>query len=183
MNADATSGIDVSAKTLDVSVLRADSDKRKRRKFSNDAPGHRQLVEWLQGFGVTRVVCEATGVYHLDVAFALTDASIPLMVANPRQVKRFIEARARNSHTRRPGTRPQKAAKRVFLCAKTDKKIVWSGRGKRPSKATYKCRACSAWLGAPPQGACSAWLGARAVKQAPGLLAWWGCVRPELVER
>jgi len=99
MNADATSGIDVSAKTLDASVLRANSDKRKRRKFSNDAPGHRQLIEWLQAFGVTRVVCEATGVYHLDVAFALTDAGIPLMVANPRQVKRFIEARARNTQT------------------------------------------------------------------------------------
>lgn len=40
MNADATSGIDVSAKTLDASVLRANSDKRKRRKFSNSArPG------------------------------------------------------------------------------------------------------------------------------------------------
>lgn len=98
MNADVTSGIDVSAKTLDASVLRA-SDKRKRRKFSNDAPGHRQLIDWLRLLGVTRVVCEATGVYHLDVAFALTDASIPLMVANPRQVRRFIEARARNTQT------------------------------------------------------------------------------------
>ena len=99
MNADATSGIDVSAKTLDVSVLRADSDKRKRRKFSNDGQGHQQLIDWLRPFGVTRVVCEATGVYHLDVAFALTAAGVPLMVANPRQVKRFIEARARNTQT------------------------------------------------------------------------------------
>lgn len=99
MNADATSGIDVSAKTLDASVLRANSDKRKRRKFINDAAGYRQLIEWLQGLGVTRVVCEATGVYHLDVAFALSDAGIPLMVANPRQVRRFIEARARNTQT------------------------------------------------------------------------------------
>jgi len=99
MNADATSGIDVSAKTLDVSVLRADSDKRKRRKFSNDGQGHQQLIDWLRSFGVTRVVCEATGVYHLDVAFALTEPGIPLMVANPRQVKRFIEARARNTQS------------------------------------------------------------------------------------
>lgn len=99
MNAVATSGIDVSATTLDASVLRANSDKRKRRKFSNDAPGQRQLIEWLQACAVTRVVCEATGVYHLDVAFALTDAGIPLMVANPRQVRRFIEARARNTQT------------------------------------------------------------------------------------
>jgi transposase len=99
MNADATSGIDVSAKTLDVSVLRADSEKRKRRKFSNDGQGHQQLIDWLRPFGVTRVVCEATGVYHLDIAFALTAAGIPLMVANPRQVRRFIEARARNTQT------------------------------------------------------------------------------------
>lgn len=99
MNTDATSGIDVSSKTLDVTVLRANSDKRKCRKFDNDAVGHRQLIEWLAPFNVTRIVCEATGVYHLDLAFALTDAGMPLMVVNPRQVKRFIEARARNVQT------------------------------------------------------------------------------------
>lgn len=99
MNADATSGIDVSAKTLDVSVLRADSDKRKHRKFNNDAQSYPQLIDWLHSFGVTRVVCEATGVYHLDMAFALSAAGVALMVANPRQVKRFIEARARNTQS------------------------------------------------------------------------------------
>ena len=99
MNAEATSGIDVSAKTLDVTVLRADSDKRKRRKFSNEAQSYPQLIDWLQSFGVTRVVCEATGVYHLDMAFALSAAGVALMVANPRQVKRFIEARARNTQS------------------------------------------------------------------------------------
>ena len=97
MNSVSVAGIDVSAKTLDVAVLRANSNKRKHRKFSNDAVGHQQLIDWLGSFEVTRVVCEATGVYHLDVAFALTTADMPLMVANPRQVKRFIEARACNT--------------------------------------------------------------------------------------
>jgi len=95
----ATGGIDVSAKTLDASVLRADSNKRKRKKFDNDAQGHQQLIAWLLSWGVVRVVCEATGVYHLDLAFALDAAGVPLMVANPRQVKRFIEAFGCNVQT------------------------------------------------------------------------------------
>ena len=97
MSTDATAGIDVSARTLDVSLLCTNSSKPKHRTFGNDGPGHQQVVGWLRSHAATRVVCEATGVYHLDLAFALSDAGIPLMVANPRQVRRFIEARARNT--------------------------------------------------------------------------------------
>jgi len=92
-------GIDVSAKTLDASVLPTHQAKPKRRCFANDRSGHQQLIAWLTRFGTLRVVCEATGVYHLDLAYALKAAGIPLMVANPRQVKCFIEARARNVQT------------------------------------------------------------------------------------
>jgi transposase len=95
----ACAGIDVSAKTLDATVLPLNNAKPKRRRFANDANGHGQLIVWLATFGAVQVVCEATGVYHLDLAYALHTARIPLMVANPRQVKRFIEARACNVQT------------------------------------------------------------------------------------
>jgi transposase len=93
-------GIDVSAKSLAVSVLRSPQQALgKAETVENTAIGHRQLIQSLQHRSVTRVVCEATGVYHLELAFALKRAGIALMVANPRQVKAFIEARLRHSQT------------------------------------------------------------------------------------
>ena len=96
MNGFVPAGIDVSAKTLDVTVFPDNGSRRKRRRFDNDAQGHQRLIEWLSTWVNVRVVCEATGVYYLDMAFALHAAGVALMVANPRQAKRFIEARACN---------------------------------------------------------------------------------------
>ena len=76
-----STGIDVSAKTLDV-VVRIDG-KRRHRQFTNDGPGIGKLIEWLKSFGPVRVSLEATGVYHLDLAFALVGADLPIMVVNP----------------------------------------------------------------------------------------------------
>jgi len=94
-----TAGIDVAGKSLVVDVL-CDGIRAKRGKpFSvdNTPDGHGQLIEKLRDLAVTRIVCEATGVYHLDLAIALVEAGLPVMVANPRQVKAFIQARLRNS--------------------------------------------------------------------------------------
>lgn len=92
-------GIDVGAKSLMVCLLR-DGQKAKANKpwqVENTASGHRTLIKTLLDRGVTRIVCEATGVYHLELALALTGAGLPVMVANPRQVKAFIQARLRNT--------------------------------------------------------------------------------------
>lgn len=95
----AVAGVDVSAKTLDASVLLDGGDKRKRKQFGNTPEGHVALIAWLISCKVVRVVCEATGVYHLDLAFAIVAAKLPLMVANPRPINRFIEACGRNFQT------------------------------------------------------------------------------------
>lgn len=92
-------GIDVSAKTLDVTVLHGAGGKPKRRHFDNDSVAHVALILWLHLLAPVRVVCEATGVYHLDLAYALHHAGIALMVVNPRRAKRFIEAQRRNTQT------------------------------------------------------------------------------------
>ncbi len=92
-------GIDVSAKTLDVTVLPSANGKPKRRRFDNDGAAHTALILWLNLLAPVRVVCEATGVYHLDLAYALDHARIALMVVNPRRAKRFIEAQNRNTQT------------------------------------------------------------------------------------
>ena len=41
---------------------------------------------------VSRVGLEATGLYHLDLAVALDDAGLDVMVINPKAAKRFAEA-------------------------------------------------------------------------------------------
>ena len=95
-------GIDVSAKTLDVRFLKNPEQMAKTtpaRLFENEPVGHRALIKAMKACGATKVVCEATGVYHLDMAYALVDAGIPLMVCNPRQAKHFIQARMRNTQT------------------------------------------------------------------------------------
>ena len=48
---------------------------------------------------VAQVVCEATGTYYLDMAFAIDVAKVPLMVANPRQIRDYIKACKHNGQT------------------------------------------------------------------------------------
>lgn len=101
MNATVCAGIDVSAKTLDVGILRSGERPKspKALNFGNTPEGHRALIQACKKHGVTKIVCEATGVYHLAMAYAIHAAELPLMVANPRQVKAFIEARLRNTQS------------------------------------------------------------------------------------
>ena len=101
MSAMRTAGIDVSARTLTVDVLHEYEQTRRSKPWvvDNHDQGHAAVIERLRMLKVDRIACEATGVYHLDLALALVRAQLPVMVANPRQVKSFIEARLRNSQS------------------------------------------------------------------------------------
>lgn len=93
-------GIDVSAKTLDV-ALDLGRGPVWTGVFDNNAAGHRQLVRKLVGRRrPVRVVVEATGVYHLNLALALQRArSVEVMVANPKATKGFAKAHMQRSKT------------------------------------------------------------------------------------
>lgn len=93
-------GIDVSAKTLDV-ALDPGRGPVWTGVFDNNAVGHGQLIRRLASRRVpVRVVVEATGVYHLDLALALQRAkSISVMVANPKATKGFAKAHMQRSKT------------------------------------------------------------------------------------
>lgn len=93
-------GVDVSAKTLDVSLRMPTGDLQTAR-FENTSGGHTQLIRWVTKKGrAARVVLEATGVYSFDLALALHAAErIEVMVVNPRIARRFAEACLQRSST------------------------------------------------------------------------------------
>ena len=86
-----TAGIDVSHKTVTL-VISREGKTAKPRECKNTPQGHATLVNRLRKAQVNRVCLEATGLYHLDLALALDDAGLDLMVVNPKAAKRFAEA-------------------------------------------------------------------------------------------
>jgi transposase len=85
-------GIDVSSETLD--ATRQQTEGVARRQFPNTPAGHRACLRWaLQGADTARVCCEATGIYHLQLALRLhAHPAIELMVLNPCAARRFAQA-------------------------------------------------------------------------------------------
>lgn len=90
-------GIDVSATTLEGAVLPA----RHTWQVPNDAAGHASLVSQLAALGPGRIVVEATGGYETAVLVALAAAGLPMVQANPRQVRAFARATGQLAKTDR----------------------------------------------------------------------------------
>ncbi len=93
-------GVDVGAKELVVAIER-NGTRESGILFANDADGHRRLIRWATKKGATvQVVLESTGVYGLDLAFALHRAKrVAVMVANPRAIAAFAKASLQRSKT------------------------------------------------------------------------------------
>ena len=91
-------GIDVGAKEL---VVALQQDQTSLLTFTNDAQGHRKLTSLLTKRGRHARVClEATGIYSLDIAFALhRHKRISVMVANPRATSNFARAMMKRAKT------------------------------------------------------------------------------------
>ena len=85
-------GIDVSSEVLDVTCQRGNDIMR--RQFPNAPAGHRACIRWaLQDADTAQVCCEATGIYHLQLALRLhAHPAIELMVLNPCAARRFAQA-------------------------------------------------------------------------------------------
>jgi transposase len=82
-------GIDVAKEKVDVAV-RPTSEKWEAR---NDEQGRKELVQRLRKLSPTLVVLEATGGYEVELALALTDASVAVRIVNPRQVRDFAKGK------------------------------------------------------------------------------------------
>jgi transposase len=81
-------GIDVSKATLDVHVRPLGME----RQVANSEAGCGELVAQLRAVAPTRIIVEATGGYEALVVAMLAAAGLPVVVANPRQVRDFARA-------------------------------------------------------------------------------------------
>src|SRR2546427_8600860 len=81
-------GVDVGKEALDV-VVRPSGE---HWQMSNDEAGVASLVARLRPLGPVLIVCEATGGCELLAIGSLAAAGLPVVVANPRQIRDFARA-------------------------------------------------------------------------------------------
>lgn len=81
-------GVDVSKAHLDVAFTNAEEVVR----FPNTEAGIAELVARVQRATPSLVVLEATGGFEVLTAVALAAAAVPVVVANPRQVRDFAKS-------------------------------------------------------------------------------------------
>jgi transposase len=81
-------GLDVAKATLDV-ALRPSGDQW---SVPNDEAGVAALVDRLRPLLPALVVCEATGGFERAAIAMLAAAGLPVVVANPRQIRDFARA-------------------------------------------------------------------------------------------
>jgi len=93
-------GIDVSSKEL-VVVVSVKGKARSAKTFENTASGHQAIIGMLSKLkGGSRACIEATGIYHFDLAVALSRAEgIEVMVINPKVAHNFAKVLMKRSKT------------------------------------------------------------------------------------
>ena len=91
-------GIDVGAEEL-VLVVRKNSKLFNPQTFTNTRADRTRLVNKLVKLPGVIVCMEATGVYHFDLAVALHDAGVLVMVINPKSSHNFAKVLMKNSKT------------------------------------------------------------------------------------
>lgn len=80
-------GVDVSPSHFDVHI-RPDV---LRKRFDNSSQGIADLIDWIRPHNAQRIVCESTGPYQKPLVAALLGEQLPVVVANPRQVRDFAK--------------------------------------------------------------------------------------------
>jgi len=91
-------GIDVGSEEL-VLVVRKDGKPHDPQKYANTRADHARMAKKLGKLPGVVACMEATGVYHFDLAVALHDAGIKVMVVNPKVSHNFAKVLMKNSKT------------------------------------------------------------------------------------
>jgi transposase len=90
-------GLDVAKATLDVAVR----PSGEHWQVANDEAGIAELVARLRRLTPVLLVCEATGGFERPAIAALAAAGVPVVVANPRQVRDFAKGTGQLAKTDR----------------------------------------------------------------------------------
>mgnify|MGYP001324385222 CR=1 FL=1 len=91
-------GIDVGVEEL-ILIVRKNGTSYKAQKFTNPPADRARLVKKMVNMPGIIVCMEATGIYHFDLAIALHDAGVALMVVNPKSSHNFAKVLMKNSKT------------------------------------------------------------------------------------
>lgn len=99
-------GIDVSMRkhdcNLSISSTTCKSKLVASSKFANSKDGFDELLEWIKQNSPTQnpvIVMEATGVYHQNVAYYLSDRSFKVCVVQPTKAKQYAKSLDTRSKT------------------------------------------------------------------------------------
>jgi transposase len=88
-------GIDVSAQRLDVAVLPAGT----HFTVAHTDDGIASLVRRLLDLGPQSIVLEATGGYETPVAYAMSEAGLPVVIMNPKILRHFAKSTGKLAKT------------------------------------------------------------------------------------
>ena len=88
-------GIDIAKGHVDV----YDTGTEQHRRYENSRAGIGRCVKYIISLRPQLIVLESTGGYELDLAVALDESSLPVVVVNPRQVRDFGRATGRLAKT------------------------------------------------------------------------------------
>ena len=91
-------GIDIAARTVDL-VVNCDGNAAKSEQFRQTPEGHEAVVQKLLKLAPERIVMEATGIYYLDLAVALSKANLPVSVINPKSFHHFANLKLNGNKT------------------------------------------------------------------------------------
>ena len=93
-------GVDVSKKTLDVTLLNEKGGKR-RKRFPNTTAGIQAIQTWLQRnvTGQVHICMESTSTYWEELAETMHEAGYQVSVVNPVRIKGYAMSQLRRSKT------------------------------------------------------------------------------------
>ena len=81
-------GVDIAKAYLDAAV------GNEKRRFSNDALGHRQLINWIKQMPASvQVICEPSGGYERALVRALVGAQLKISLVPANRVRQFARAK------------------------------------------------------------------------------------------
>jgi transposase len=80
-------GVDIAKSYLDAAV------GNEKRRFSNDAIGHRELIKWVKQLKApVQVICESSGGYERALVQGLARAGVQISLVQANRVRQFARA-------------------------------------------------------------------------------------------